>query len=129
MEFINKDDLMFYITKDTIQKEALNSLGRKLNSNELHLVSKGIKNGLYLDAESILRNIFKNYLGYEKNEFHYNDSLYKIIVEDVQLEAQKIIDRDLSYKEILMTKKLIEWGINTDLDTILDTAILYSIEN
>ncbi|MCD4796260.1 MAG: hypothetical protein K8R49_03695 [Candidatus Cloacimonetes bacterium] len=63
------------------------------------------------------------------NGFNDKDTLYRIIVEDVQLEAKRLINRKLTNKEILKTKKLIEWGINTDLDTILDTAILYSIEN
>ncbi len=63
------------------------------------------------------------------NGFNDDDTLYRIIVEDVQLEAKRLINRKLTTKEILKTKKLIEWGINTDLDTILDTAILYSIEN
>lgn len=63
------------------------------------------------------------------NGFNDEDTLYRIIVEDVQLEAKRLINRKLTTKEILKTKKLIEWGINTDLDTLLDTAILYSIEN
>jgi hypothetical protein len=63
------------------------------------------------------------------NGFNDKDTLYRIIVEDVQLEAKRLINRKLTTKEILKTKKLIEWGINTDLDTILYTAILYSIEN
>ena len=55
--------------------------------------------------------------------------LYYISVEDVQFEAKRIINRELTKDEIQKTKKLIEWGFNTDYQTILDTAIFEIINN
>ena len=41
MENINEDDLMFYVTKESIQINATRLVGRELNEDELYSVKKG----------------------------------------------------------------------------------------
>ena len=54
MESINKDDLMFYVTKESIQINATRLVGRELNEDELYSVKKGLEWGLTYDLENII---------------------------------------------------------------------------
>jgi hypothetical protein len=44
MEAINKEEVLFYITKETIQYEAMQKIERYLTEEELEITKKGIWN-------------------------------------------------------------------------------------
>jgi len=48
METINKDDILFYISKETLQYEAMEKIGRSLTEEELDIA----KEWLFLDGTS-----------------------------------------------------------------------------
>ena len=58
MEKIDKDDLLFYITKEDVQYEAQEKLGRKLNDDEFHKARKGLEWGLLTDIDTVYNTIF-----------------------------------------------------------------------
>ncbi len=55
MELINKEELIFSITKDWIQKESNQLIGRKLTECELHVVKKCIEWGLLTDIDTVFK--------------------------------------------------------------------------
>ncbi len=62
---INSDDLVFYITIEQIQNEALKLLGRKITSSEIYTISKGIEAGLNFDIDTVYETCFQ-----ELENFH-----------------------------------------------------------
>jgi hypothetical protein len=65
MNTISTDDLVFYITVEQIQNEALKLLGRKITSSEIYAVSKGIEAGLNFDIDTVYETCFQ-----ELENFH-----------------------------------------------------------
>jgi hypothetical protein len=65
MNTINTDDLVFYITVEKIQNEALKLLGRKITSSEIYAVSKGIETALNFDIDTVYKTCFQ-----ELENFH-----------------------------------------------------------
>ena len=57
METICKDDLLFYISKETLQYEALQKIGRYLTEEELDLAKKGLEWGLMTDIDTVYNTI------------------------------------------------------------------------
>jgi len=55
--------------------------------------------------------------------------IFKISFSEVQEEAQQIIGRKLSEEELHVVKKGIEWGLLTDIDTVLHAAIEQAVEH
>lgn len=56
-ETINKEDLLFYITKETMQNEALDKIGRYLTDDELYIAKKGLEAGLGTDIDTVFNTI------------------------------------------------------------------------
>lgn len=57
METINKDDILFYISKETLQYEAMEKIGRSLTEEELDIAKKGLEWGLMTDIETVYNAI------------------------------------------------------------------------
>ena len=56
-----------------------------------------------------------------------DEIIYALVVEDLQGAALNQIGRELTEYEIYTTKKCIEWGLSSCLDTIMETAIEIAI--
>ena len=57
MELIDKDEILFYISKETIQYEALEKIGRYLTDEELDVAKEGLEWGLMTDIDSVYNTI------------------------------------------------------------------------
>ncbi len=57
METIYRDDLLFYISKETLQYEALQKIGRYLTEEELEISKKGLEWGLMTDIDTVYNTI------------------------------------------------------------------------
>ncbi|MEA3476250.1 MAG: hypothetical protein U9R23_07415 [Candidatus Cloacimonadota bacterium] len=57
MELIDKDEILFYISKETIQYEALEKIGRYLTDDELEIAKEGLEWGLMTDIDSVYNTI------------------------------------------------------------------------
>jgi len=57
METINKDELLFYINKETIQDEAMQKIGRYLTEEELDIAKDGLEWGLMTDINTVYNTI------------------------------------------------------------------------
>ena len=57
MELINKEGILFYISKETIQCEALEKIGRYLTEDELEIAKEGLEWGLMTDIDSVYNTI------------------------------------------------------------------------
>ena len=56
-ETIKKEDLLFYITKETMQNEALEKIGHILTCEELDIARKGLESGLMTDIDTVFNTI------------------------------------------------------------------------
>jgi len=61
-EKILKNKLVFYITEETLQQEALEKLGRTLNENEIYIAKKGLEMGLLTTIDVVYSTIFNEML-------------------------------------------------------------------
>ena len=57
METINKDEVLFYISKETMQYEAKEKIGRSLTEEELDIAKDGLEWGLTFDIETVYNTI------------------------------------------------------------------------
>ena len=57
METINKDELLFYINKETIQDKAMQKIGRYLTEEELDIAKDGLEWGLMIDIDTVYNTI------------------------------------------------------------------------
>ncbi len=57
MEKINKEELLFYVSKETMQDEAMRTIGRYLTDEELDVAKKGLEWGLTFDIETVYNTI------------------------------------------------------------------------
>ncbi|MCK4360017.1 MAG: hypothetical protein KAW92_15005 [Candidatus Cloacimonetes bacterium] len=55
---MDKDEILFYISKETIQYEALEKIGRYLTEDELEIAKEGLEWGLMTDIDSVYNTIF-----------------------------------------------------------------------
>jgi len=55
---IDRDELIFYITKEDVQSEAMERLGRHLTDHELYIAQKGLDSGLMTYIDTVYRTIF-----------------------------------------------------------------------
>ncbi len=56
-ETINKEELMFYITKETMQYEAMQKIGRHLTEEELDIAKDGLDWGLMTGIDIVYTTI------------------------------------------------------------------------
>ncbi|MBU4301080.1 MAG: hypothetical protein KKB09_07750 [Nanoarchaeota archaeon] len=54
---MNKNDVLFCITKETMQIEAREKLGRLLTEDELDIAKKGLEGGLMFDIDTVFNTI------------------------------------------------------------------------
>ena len=57
METINKEDLVFYISKETMQHEAKQKIGRHLTEEELDIAKDGLDWGLMTGIDIVYDTI------------------------------------------------------------------------
>ncbi len=57
VETINKEDLLFYISKETMQYEAMQKIGRYLTEEELDVAKDGLDWGLTFDIDTVYDTI------------------------------------------------------------------------
>lgn len=57
VETINKEDLLFYISKETMQYEAMQKIGRHLTEEELDIAIDGLDWGLMTDIDTVYNTI------------------------------------------------------------------------
>ncbi len=58
MDTINEEDLLFYITKEDVQYEALEKIGRKLTEDELEFAKEGLEWGILESIWIIYNTVF-----------------------------------------------------------------------
>ncbi len=66
METIDKEELLFYIDKETMQDEAMRTIGRSLTEEELDIAKDGLEWGLTFDIETVYKTILLEMLN-DKN--------------------------------------------------------------
>ena len=59
MKTFSEDNLLFSISKEDIQFEALEKIGRTLTNEELEIAKKGLEWGLLTDIDSVYSAIFE----------------------------------------------------------------------
>lgn len=56
-ETIDRNDVLFCITKETMQNEAREKIGRNLTEDELDIAKKGLEGGLMFDIDTVFYTI------------------------------------------------------------------------
>ncbi len=59
MEMVNKNNLLFYITRDEMENEAQVRIGRPLSEEEIMIAKKGFEWGLLNGIDTIVNVIFE----------------------------------------------------------------------
>jgi uncharacterized protein (UPF0332 family) len=63
MEITKKDKLVFSITLEDLQSEALEKIGRTLTEEEILVAKKGLESGLLTDINTVYTAIFFEMIG------------------------------------------------------------------
>lgn len=63
METTEKNKLVFSITLEELQSEALEKIGRTLTDEEIQVARKGLEFGLYIDINTVYTTIFSEMIG------------------------------------------------------------------
>ncbi len=53
-----QNDLVFSITLEELQSEALRNIGRTLTDKEVYIAKKGLESGLMTDIDTVYKTIF-----------------------------------------------------------------------
>ena len=67
MEIAQSNEIIFAITKEDLQFEAKEKMGRELTDEEIRIAKKGLEWGLLTDIETVYRTIFKEMINDERN--------------------------------------------------------------
>ena len=67
METVQLNEIVFAITKEDLQFEAKERIGRILTDEEIHIAKKGLERGLLTDIETVYQTIFKEMINNERN--------------------------------------------------------------
>ncbi len=70
-ETINKEDLLFYISKETMQYEAMQKIGRHLTEEELYAAKKGLEWGLMTGIDTVYNAILDEILKRKPTQIHF----------------------------------------------------------
>ncbi|MFH0924761.1 MAG: hypothetical protein V1872_03875 [bacterium] len=63
----NNKQLVFAITLEDLQGEALEKIRRTLTDEEIFIAKKGLEFGLLTDIDTVYKTIFTEMIGNEKN--------------------------------------------------------------
>jgi hypothetical protein len=58
METLQATEIVFAITKEDLQYEAIEKIGRKLTDEEILIAKKGLESGLLFDIDTVYNTIF-----------------------------------------------------------------------
>lgn len=58
MDFLRSDEIVFVITKQDLQFEAKEKIGRELTDDEISIAKKGLESGLLTDIDTVYQTIF-----------------------------------------------------------------------
>lgn len=61
------NEIIFAITKDDLQFEAIEKIGRELTDEEIHIAKKGLEWGLLTDIDTVYQTIFNEMINDENN--------------------------------------------------------------
>lgn len=67
MEIGQSNEIIFAITREDLQVEAKEKIGRELTDEEIRVAKKGLEWGLLTDIETVYQTIFKEIINYERN--------------------------------------------------------------
>ncbi|MFH1127598.1 MAG: hypothetical protein ABIG84_08005 [archaeon] len=67
MERINKEEILFLVTKEDMQNEAVEKFGRRLTEEELNIAREGLENGLTFDIGTVYNTILFEMIENTKN--------------------------------------------------------------
>lgn len=59
MKDLKSNEIIFAITKEDLQFEAKERIGRELTEEEIHIAKKGLENGLLPDIGTVYQAIFQ----------------------------------------------------------------------
>ena len=58
MRIEQSNEIIFSITTEDVQSEAIEKLGRKLNEEEIKIAKKGLENALMFNIDTVYKTIF-----------------------------------------------------------------------
>ena len=58
MESLQLNEIVFAITKEDLQYEAMEKIGRTLSEDEIEIAKNGIEEGLLFDIDTVYNTIF-----------------------------------------------------------------------
>lgn len=67
MEILQENEVVFVITKEDLQYEAKEKLGKELTEEEIEIAKKGLQFGLLTDIDTIYNTIFFEMISNGKN--------------------------------------------------------------
>lgn len=66
MTTMRPDEIVFSITKEDLQLEAQEKMGRELTDDEILIAKKGLEWGLLTNIETVYQTIFKEMMNHER---------------------------------------------------------------